>query len=190
MWLNAKRGILRQHIKGYIKERQFRHNNGEQDIFAVLLNAWADLENDLREGVTTLKSLKKLLEWDWKSYKDRPNVLPRWRCGGCNFSFKGLTWQEERKKHKKSCRYYNLPLSRTYEHSDSRCICCTIPYHQSAAFCKHKITKVIFSFDKFLNCFSQLIFLFLQYKTSPKNTEILDISGFLLPPLSLYKFRI
>ena len=144
MWLNEKRGIRRQHIKAYVKEKQFRRNNNDQDIFTCVMRTWGDLENDLRNGKTSLKKLEKLLDWDWKSYKNVPAELPKWRCGGCNFSFEGKSWKEERKEHKKSCRYYNLPNSRQYKHQESRCICCTVPYHSSTKFCKCKVTKVIY----------------------------------------------
>ena len=61
MWLNAKHGILRKNILGYVKEKQYRINHSGEDIFTCVLEDWATLEYDLRNGVITEKKLWNLL---------------------------------------------------------------------------------------------------------------------------------
>ena len=104
---------------------------------------WSVLESHLRTKVVSIEFVESLLDWDWKQYENLPDILCSWTCPGCNFSFEGISWKEERKKHKKECRYYNLCPNRQYEHMTSRCACCIYNYHDNVSHpVKRKATRV------------------------------------------------
>lgn len=97
-WLNGKRGIRRENIKGYVKESQFRRNcNSENcDIYNCFLLAWGLLETDLREGRITKGELDEMLNWNFQAYDTPEETIPRWKCVGCPFETSGEKWRESR----------------------------------------------------------------------------------------------
>lgn len=133
MWLNQKRGFTRSDVKGYIKEFQFRSNNAGKDIFHEFLTIWGELETILREDPSLMSDVNDGITWDFSSYVhyDIDNFKPSWTCPGCEFTVSGNEWKNERKKHKRGCTYYKNISSRSYVHENSRCLCCTYPYHDS-----------------------------------------------------------
>ena len=54
-------GVLRKNVKAEIKEIQYRTNTSTFNIYDNFLEAWGDLENELREEKTTIKKVKKEL---------------------------------------------------------------------------------------------------------------------------------
>ena len=146
-WLRSKKGIRREHVKGYIKEKQYRLNNGSigMDLFLSILKDWGILETHLREGIVDIDFVESLVDWDWEQYLDLPDLQPFWNCPGCDFTFEGKTWQQVRKEHKTSCKYYNLPANhKVHEHKSSRCACCIYAYHDNAISpLKRNATRVI-----------------------------------------------
>jgi len=141
-------GVLRENVRAEIKEIQFRTNNVKSDIYEVFFTAWGDLEKDLIEKTTSMKKIKKMVEWNYQVYDDSPESFPRWVCPGCGFDASGEKWKNERKNHRKSCRYYKLNNSQRYEHLESRCCCCIYPYHDKKGTTKMKAPNVTFFFHK------------------------------------------
>ena len=90
----------------------------------------------------SIEDLDSELSWDYSSYDDLTEMLHHWTCPGCSFSSTGDNWQNERRKHRRKCKYYDLTPAKRYEHETSKCICCIVPYHESKPFTKIKATKV------------------------------------------------
>ena len=151
---NNRGGVRRKDVKAELKEIQFRHNTKKQDIYDAFMEAWGDLEQDLRSEppVTTIEAVKKLLEWDYEEYENTLDEFPAWTCPGCEYSTETNEWRKERSSHKKSCRYYHLDdTPNKYEHRHSRCICCIYPYHKNGF--KIKATRVTLFFIFFTEGF-------------------------------------
>ena len=129
MWLNGKRGLTRDNVKGYLKEAQFRTNIGSRDVFDEILTGWGIMETKLRNNEISEAFLTSLLNWKFGDYDSIPEFLPVWECPGCSWSCEGTDWKKQRNSHKNTCVYYNLEPLRQYNHSTSRCSCCIHPYH-------------------------------------------------------------
>merc|ERR1711964_757863 len=125
MWLIGKRGLRREHIKGYIKEFQWRQNHCGEDICISFLQAWGALETRLRnqDDVLMIDGLRDILDWDFSSYIDyNPfDFVPTWTCPGCDVFISGEDWKKERKLNKRGCNYYQNNFVRSYAHETSRC---------------------------------------------------------------------
>jgi hypothetical protein len=135
-------GVLRKNVKAEIKEIQYRTNTSTFNIYDNFLEAWGDLENELREEKTTIKKVKKLVEWQYQEYENALDSFPRWECPGCGFYASEEKWKTERTKHQKTCQYYKLKNSQRYEHLPSRCCCCIYSYHKKGT--KMKAPNVTF----------------------------------------------
>eukprot|EP00493_Phyllostaurus_siculus_P001688 UN01697 len=57
------------------------------------------------------------------------------------FKCEGKDYMNERRKHKKICKYYTQkPRSPVFNHHDSNCCCCVVSYHDSKCKGKRKAT--------------------------------------------------
>ena len=108
------------------------------------MNAWGFIEDALLSDIITLELLDTFLDWDHHEYDTLPQTLDTWACPGCEYNFEGDDWKAERKKHKRTCKYYSGQVEKRYEHESSNCTCCIQPYHDSSSCIKIKATKVIF----------------------------------------------
>ena len=139
----SQRGYVQRHlVKSELKEVQWRTNERCGDVFLAFLQAWCELETDLRDDFceVDLPFVENLVNWDHHSYENAPDSYPCWICPGCGFNTEGISWKKERTTHKKSCKYYNLTPLRQYDHATSRCTCCIYSYHNSSQLSKIKIT--------------------------------------------------
>ena len=130
--------------------------------FEAFLHDWGVVETKLRnEKGFDVDDLKKLVQWDHKNYTgdakhdsfedgpDDPSDIPDchrkvWYCRGCDFECSGENYMEERRTHKKKCRYYvETPRTPVFNHHDSNCCCCVVAYHDSKCKGKRKATKSV-----------------------------------------------
>ena len=130
-FLTSRGGSNRKRLKAELKERQYRHNNKNEDLYECFMDDWGILEKDLYDEKIDMEFLENLIDWDWHVYDDRPEFYPTWACPGCDFVADPENWKLDRKNHKKTCKFYETQAKRTYEHEKSRCVCCVHPYHDS-----------------------------------------------------------
>ena len=130
-------GAQRAHLRGYLKEKQWRSNWGrKKDLYAHFLECWADMEMDIRAGKVTARDVEKTIEWDYSSYFNAGDVEsetsgedgvrrnPCWTCPGCGKIIAGKHAPQYKFTHKRKCLYYLEKPPRTYNHESSRRLCC------------------------------------------------------------------
>ena len=136
-WLSARGGVQRAHLRGYLKEKQWRSNWGsKKDLYAHFLECWAEMERDIRAGIVTMGDVDDCITWDYSGYfRGRDNESgsshegdarsdPYWICPGCGKVIAGRHAPQYKFTHKRKCKYYMEHPPRTYNHESSRCLCC------------------------------------------------------------------
>ena len=136
-WLIAKGGAQREHIRGYVKERQWRANwRRKKDLFIHFVQCWAETEEDLRSGLVSMDDVERCVAWDYSSYIKRDDVdeydsggedvqkRPTWVCPGCDKVIGGRHCAQYKFAHKQKCPAYKKHAYRRYDHETSRCLCC------------------------------------------------------------------
>ena len=130
-------GAQRAHLRGYLKEKQWRSNRGsKKDLYAHFIECWAEAERDIRAGTVTMNDLEGCIEWDYPSYLEAGDVEPGtsdeeeatsdpyWIRPGCGKVVAGKHAPQYRFARERKRAYFLDKPPQTYNQESRRRLCC------------------------------------------------------------------